>query len=224
MNRHAMVGRMALGTLLLGALLGAPRTSNAGTVPRALDPLVQNMDLTVKPGDDFFKYSCGRWLKSHPIPAAERGWGIGNLVHEETYRQLRGICESAARSGAARGTVDQKVGDFWTSGMDSLSIEKAGAAPLRPFLDEVAAIRTRDDVLRAVAHFQRLGFGSLFSLYVGQDERHSERYALHLFQGGLGLPDRDYYFNSDTGTVRIRREYRKHVAAMFALLGNYRLK
>ena len=219
MIRHATVGRMVLGMSLLGALLVAPQSSGAGTLPRAQDPLVQNMDRTVKPGDDFFKYSCGRWLKSHPIPAAERGWGIGNLVQEETYRQLRGICEGAARSGAASGTVDQKVGDFWTSGMDSLAIEKAGAAPLQPYLDEVAAIRTRGDLLRTVAHFQHMGFGSLYSLYVGQDERNSDRYALHLLQGGIGLPDRDYYSNTDSSTTRIRAEYRRHVTAMFVLLG-----
>ncbi len=219
MIRHALIGRMVSATLLLGALLAAPRTSHSGTLPRGQDPLVQDMDARVKPGDDFFRYSCGRWLESHPIPAAERGWGIGNLVQEDTYRQLRGICESAARAGAAGGAVDQKVGDFWTSGMDSVAIEKAGAAPLRPYLDEIAAIRTREDLLRTVAHFQRLGFGSLYSLYVGQDERNSDRYALHLLQGGIGLPDRDYYFGTDSGTTRIRAAYRRHVSAMFVLLG-----
>ena len=219
MTPRAIFGTMVLGTMLLSALLAGPGTAGAGTLPREKDPLVQDMDTSVKPGADFFKYSCGRWLKANPIPAAERGWGIANLVQEDTYRQLRGICEAAARSGAASGTVDQKVGDFWTSGMDSLAIETAGAAPLRPFLDEIAALRTRADLLRTVAHFQRLGFGSLYSHYIGQDERNSDRYALHLSQGGIGLPDRDYYFNTDSGTTRIRTEYRKHVAAMFVLLG-----
>jgi putative endopeptidase len=213
------IRRTALGTMLLGALVLVTISAAAGTPPRELDPLVQNMDTSVQPGADFFRYAEGRWLKAHPIPAAEAGWGIGNLVQEETNLQLRGICEAAARSGAASGTVDQKVGDFWTCGMDSLAIERAGTGPLRPFLDEIAALGTREDVLRAVAHFHRLGLAPLYSLYVGQDERNSERYVLHLLQGGIGLPDRDYYTNTDAGTVRIRAEYRKHVAAMFALLG-----
>ncbi|HVP14076.1 MAG TPA: M13 family metallopeptidase [Terriglobales bacterium] len=209
---------LALGfALALVATTGAAQT--APPLPPDRDPLVQNMDRSVSPGADFFQYACGAWIKKNPIPADERAWGIANLVQEEIYAQLQGICESAARSGAAHGTVEQKVGDFWTVGMDSARIEAQGAAPLRPYLAQIATIRTRDDLLRAIADFQVKGLSPLYGLYIGQDERASETYRIHLVQAGLRLPDRDYYFTDDSSTRRVRDEYPKHVAAMFRLLG-----
>jgi putative endopeptidase len=197
----------------------SPSITAAAGPPPGLDPLVQNMDRTVKPGVDFFHYANGRWLEAHPIPASERSWGIGSLVYEETYRQRREICESAAHSDAATGTSEQKVGDFWVAGMDSAAIEKQGAAPLKPYLDQIAAIRTRDDLLQTIARFHVRGIGPLYAMYVGQDERNSDRYLIHLHQGGLGLPDRGYYVDADSATRRIRGQYCDHVTAMFRLLG-----
>jgi putative endopeptidase len=222
MNRSIVVPRMPwtplASSLFLAVSLGAS-AATAGTLPRSMDPLVQNMDPSVSPGADFFQYACGGWVKTHPIPASERGWGIANLVLEETYNQRLGICEGAARSGAAHGTSEQKVGDFWAVGMDSVTIEKQGAAPLKPYLDAVDAVRTRPELLRTVARLHVSGFSPLYSLFVGQDERNSDRYLVHLYQGGIRLPDRDYYFNDDSTTKHVRAEYVRHVAAMFRLLG-----
>ena len=205
--------------LVLVAAALAPGRSAAATLPASQDPLVQNMDPSLSPGADFFTYACGKWLKANPIPAAERGWGIGNLVREEVYRQLTGICESAARSGAAQGTSEQKVGDFWAAGMDSAAADAAGAAPLAPYLARIDSIRTRQGLLQVIAEFHVLGFNPLYSLYVFQDERNSDQYMIHLWQGGIRLPDRDYYFNNDSTTRHVRTEYGRHVAAMFRLLG-----
>ena len=146
---------VAAAGLLAGLPLPAP--SRAGTLAAERDPLVRNMDSSVKPGDDFFRYACGRWLRENPIPPTESSWGIGDLVREETYLQRRQICESAAASGAARGSVDQKVGDFWLAGMDTAAIESRGAAPLAPYLAEIAAIGTREDLVRVIGEFQRRG-------------------------------------------------------------------
>jgi putative endopeptidase len=224
MNRRTLLVRtlllMTLVTMALLAVACAPRAARAATpLPAAQDPLVQNMDPAGKPGVDFFEYSCGKWIKEHPIPPAERGWGIANLVYEDTYRQRLGICESAARSRAARGTSEQKVGDFWAAGMDSARIDRLGAAPLKPYLAKIAAIRTRPALLETVARFQVQGLGPLYSMYVGQDERNSDKYMVHLLQGGLRLPDRDYYLSADSSTRRIREKYATHVTAMFRLLG-----
>ncbi len=208
---------LALSLLLAASTVGAARA--ATPIPRSMDPLIQDMDTSVSPGADFFQYACGGWIKTHPIPASERGWGIANLVLEETYRQRLEICRQAARSGAARGTSEQKVGDFWSVGMDSITIEKQGAAPLKPYLDAIDAIRTRPALLRTIALFHVSGFAPLYSLFVGQDERNSDRYLVHLYQGGIRLPDRDYYFNQDSTTKHVRAEYGRHVAAMFRLLG-----
>jgi putative endopeptidase len=205
--------------LLLAAVVAPPPARAAAPLPAADDPLVQNADPAVRPGVDFFQYSCGKWLREHPIPASELGWGIASLVYEETYRQRREICESSARARAARGTSAQKVGDFWAAGMDSARIDRLGAAPLKPYLARIAAIRTRPALLDAVALFQVRGLGPLYGMYVGQDERNSEKYMLHLQQGGLRLPDRDYYLSPDSANRKIRLQYAAHVAAMFRLLG-----
>jgi putative endopeptidase len=187
--------------------------------PLAKDPLVQDMDRTVNPGVDFSRYANGRWLKAHPIPPSENSWGIGSVVYEETYRQRREICETASRSDAGTGTHEQKVGDFWVAGMDSVAIERRGLAPLKPDLDRIATIRSRADLIQTIARLHRRGIESLYGMYVGQDERNSERYLVHLVQGGIRLPDRGYYVDRDSSTARIRGLYRQHVAAMFRLLG-----
>jgi len=210
---------VAASTIVLLAVAGGSPVVSAAVLSRDQDPLIRNMDTRTRPGDDFFQYACGGWLKAHPIPAAERGWGIGNLVREEVYRQLTEICEAAANSASAPGTSEQRVGDFWASGMDSAAIERQGAAPLRPYLDQIAAIRTREELLQAIAVFQVHGFHPLYSLFIGQDERNSDKYLVHISQGGLRLPDRDYYFDKDSTTRHIRAAYLKHVAAMFRLLG-----
>ncbi|MEQ1832751.1 MAG: M13 family metallopeptidase [Candidatus Eisenbacteria bacterium] len=209
-----------LALLALGLVGSAARPAAAGpSLPPELDPLVRNMDTAAAPGKDFFQYACGRWIAENPIPASESRWGIGNLVNEETYRQRLEICEGAAKSKAAKGSSAQKVGDFWVSGMDSLVIDAAGATPLKPYLGMINDIHTRTEMLKLVGRMQGMGFGPLYGFYVGQDEKNSERYLVHLFQGGIHMPDRDYYFGQDANTKHVRAEYLKHLTAMFALLG-----
>jgi putative endopeptidase len=183
------------------------------------DPLIQDIDSTASPRRDFFRYANGGWLRRHPIPPAERDWGIGRVVVEETLGQLRSICEAAAGSNAPRGSVDQKVGDYWVAAMDTARIEGEGVTPLRPELARIEQIRSKDDCLRAIAFYQTCGVRPLYALYVGRDDKNSEAYVVDLYQGGIGLPDRDYYFLDDSTTARIRGEYPRHVAAMFRFLG-----
>ncbi len=219
MTRFAwMLLRPPLVSLLVTVHAAAPLHAEP-TLPPELDPLVRHMDTSAAPGADFFKYACGRWIAENPIPASERGWGISNLVNEETYRQRLAICRDAANSGAPRGSNEQQVGDFWATGMDSAAIDRLGAAPLRPYLAQIANIHTRTELLKLVGSFQALGFEPLYTPAVWQDERNSSRYLVHLFQGGIRMPDRDYYFGKDATTRRVRAEYGKHVTAMFKLLG-----
>lgn len=184
------------------------------------DILAEVVDTTVSPKDDFFKYAVGTWLKNNPIPASESAWGIGSLVQDETYKRLRTISEESAKGSASAGSSEQKIGDFWFTGMDSVSIEKQGINPIKADLDRIAAIKDINGVLNEVALQHTYGIGTLFGAYIFQDEKNSEEQALHLYQGGLGLPDRDYYFNTDTRTANIRKEYKAHLQRMFKLLGN----
>ncbi|PJJ53169.1 M13 family metallopeptidase [Hymenobacter chitinivorans] len=205
--------------LLLGlALTGCNSGNKAGGAGQP-DLLQANLDTTVRPGDDFFTYANGGWLKQHPIPASESSWGIGKEVQNEVYARLRALNEEAAKANAAAGTSQQKIGDFWATGLDSAAIDKQGIAPLKPELDRIAAIKSVADVQSVVARHKVLGVNSLIGLYVAQDAKNSDKMALHLYQAGLGLPNRDYYFNKDSRTSNIRKEYVRHVARMLQLTG-----
>ncbi|WP_044000699.1 M13 family metallopeptidase [Hymenobacter swuensis] len=208
--------------LLAAPLLGLVFTAcQPGGKSRAAGPdLIQaNLDTTVRPGDDFYNYANGAWFKQHPIPASESNWGIGKEVQNEVYARLRKLNEDAAKTSAAAGSVQQKIGDFWATGMDSTTINKQGVAPLKQELDRIAAIQSVADVQAAIARLQPLGVNALIGYYVGQDAKNSDKMALQLWQSGLGLPNRDYYFNKDARTKNIRQEYDKHLTTMFGLLG-----
>jgi putative endopeptidase len=210
-------------TLLAAAALIAgcstPSRRNAG--PEHF--LATDVDSTVSPSADFFHYANGAWLKSHPIPPSERGWGVGNLVQEETYARLRGVCEEAASNTASpEGSISRKIGDYYAAAVDTANIEKQGIGPLRPDIERIDAIRDAGGLREVIALLHTYGGDPLFAQFVGQDEKNSASYSFHLYQGGLGLPNRDYYVNTDARTANIRREYVGHVAAMLMLLGESR--
>jgi putative endopeptidase len=179
------------------------------------------VDTSVSPRDDFFKYACGKWLKDNPIPANERSWGVAHVVQEETYRRLLSINETfAANANALAGSTEQKIGDFWYAAMDTATIAKQGIGPLAEEFDRIKNVRDRGDLLGVISRFQYLGVDAMCQVPLFQDEKHSDRFAVHLYQGGLGLPDRDYYFDKDSRMRRLRSEYVVHVTKMFQLLGD----
>ena len=184
------------------------------------DFLAANIDTTVKASEDFFFYANGGWIKKNPIPASESGWGIGNLVQEEIYVRLKTINEKAITEKAAHGTVSQKIADFWKSAMDSDAINKQGLQPLQNDLQTIDAIKSANDIIATAAAFHRKGIRVLFSDYVAQDDKNSEAMAYQLSQGGLGLPNRDYYFNTDAKSVAARNAYQKYLFKTFGQLGN----
>ena len=219
--------RSTLLFLISGAALtlaaGAPGALAADAAPAAVRGdtyLDQFVDSSVKPGDDFFHYAVGKWLKAHPIPSDERSWGVGKEVQEEIYARLRKVSDEAASQPLPKGSNQQKIGDFWASAMDIVAIDKAGFEPLRPELDRIAAITDRETLLATAAHLQYIGVSPLLRVAITQDAKQSDVNAVYLWQGGLGLPDRDYYFDDDARTKGIRVEYVKHVANMLKLLGD----
>ncbi|MCC3156662.1 M13 family metallopeptidase [Hymenobacter sp. 15J16-1T3B] len=218
MTHTSAIGRWLLAAPLLGTAL-LTGCQSGGSSSNKPDVLQASLDTTARPGDDFFQYANGTWLKQHPIPASESNWGIGKEVQNEVYARLRALSEDAAKANAKAGSTQQKIGDFWGTGMDSVAINKQGAAPLKAELDRIAAIRSGADVPAEVARLQMIGVDALIGPYVGQDAKNSEKMALHLYQSGLGLPNRDYYFNKDTRTRNIRQQYGRHVQRMFQLLG-----
>jgi putative endopeptidase len=184
------------------------------------DFLSSVMDKTVNPGQDFFSYATGTWMKNNPIPASERGWTVGHLVQEETYKRLREILENASTTHPVFGTNKQKIGDYYAAGLDTIKIEKLGLKPLKKELAIIDAVKDKKSLINAVMNLQSIGVSPLFGMFVDQDAMNSDAWALYLWQGGIGLPERDYYFRDDARTENIRKEYVKHIANMFVLAGS----
>ena len=183
------------------------------------DVFAADIDTTVSPGQDFFEYANGKWIKDHPIPAEESSWGIGNIVYNENQQRLREISEEAAKEAAAKGSAAQKIGDFWTAAMDSATVEQQGTKYLQPYINEINSINDIPSLMNVVADLDKIGVGSLFSSYVAQDDKRSDQMAFRLSQGGLGLPERDYYFNTDSSTTNIRKAYVNHIATILEFQG-----
>lgn len=206
---------------LLAALATACNSSSTSSASGGQQPdlLRAALDTTVAPGDDFFSYANGTWIKNHPIPASESNSGIGIEVQKEIYNRLRETSVEAAKASAAPGSNQQKIGDFWAVGIDSVKANQLGYSPIKPELDRIAGIKMAADVPGVIAHEIQLGVRALIGPRVSQDDKNSDKMALYLYQSGLGLPNRDYYFNTDTRTKNIRRAYLRHVASTFKLLG-----
>ncbi len=158
--------------------------------------------------------------QKNPIPASESAWGIGQVVKEDLYTQLRGIDEAAAKAKGAAGSDDQKIGDFWTTAMDESKAEQLGLTPLKSELDRIAAITDINSALTESFALQQIGVETFFSFGILQDEKKSDEMAVHIAQGGLGLPDRDFYFNPEEGVAKIRVAYVTHLHNMLKLAGD----
>jgi len=205
--------------VVLAAVAGLAGAPSQGTKVTRANFLQVNMDTTVDPGVDFFSYALGGWVKRTPIPPSESTWGIGNILQEQIYANIRKINERAAAKPAAEGTDSRKVGDFWATAMDIEKAERLGLAPLKPELAKVDAVRTAQEALDLAFAWGPLLVEPFFSAVVSQDEKNSDEMAVHLWQGGLGLPERDFYFNAEKGVAHIREEYVVHIARTLVLLG-----
>ncbi len=214
----------ALGVLSVALLLPSCQSSRQDAdgdngVPRRSVVNRGEFDDAVGPGRDFFQYVNGKWFKAHPIPADQTSWGVDYVLHDRVQNDLKTIAEELQADPAAADDR-QKVRDFYATAMDEGEIQKAGITPLRPELDQIAAIKTAEDLVRVVASMHQGGAGPLFGSNVSQDEKKSDTYALHLCQGGTVLPERSYYVDDDEHSTHIRREYLAHMSRIFRLLGD----
>ena len=183
------------------------------------DFLAANMDSSADPRKDFYGYANGGWLSHNPIPASEPAWGIGNLVEEELYAKLRKINEQATNSENPAGSDQHKIACFWTAAMDEARANQLGLTPLKNELELIDSINEVQSCLAVSFALRRIGVDAFFDVSVSQDEKQSDLMSVHVGQGGLGLPERDFYFNPELGVAQIRKEYVAHLARMFKLLG-----
>ena len=206
------------GLIFIFGLSGAALAAGAGVERDPLHP--SWFDTRVSPAQNFFEFANGGWRKRHPIPAAYSTWGTFNILQVHNEKIIRQIIENAAKTPTALGSTEQKVGDFYASGMDTQLIDRLGLGPLSPELDGISAVRNLPDLEREVAHLQMIGVDAMFGIGDMQDFKHSSQVIGVATQGGLGLPDRDYYLKQDPKFRQIRSEYRAHVARTFELLGD----
>jgi predicted metalloendopeptidase len=179
-----------------------------------------NLDKTCKPCDDFFQFAMGGWMKSNPIPPEYSTWGSFTVLADKNQQALRQILEAAEKSSAPAGSNERKVGDFYASCMDTAAIEAAGAKPIDADLQRVAEIKNARELQTLAARLQQQGVAVMFRFTSNQDAKDSTQVIATALQGGLGLPERDYYLRDDEKSKKLRDDYTKHVSKMFELLGD----
>ncbi len=181
------------------------------------DPLASHIDSTINAGDNFWRYANNGWFKQHPIIASENSNGIFRTIQDTINSEIFQVCTKAMNEKNDVGSNKQKIGDFYFSGMDTANIDKQGISPLTDELKKIDEIKTVNDLNGAIAHLHSIGVGVGFSYGVGRDDKIASKYAVWLSQGGLGLPDRDYYFENDARTKMIRAEYQKYVTNILTM-------
>ena len=179
------------------------------------------LNTSMSPNQDFYSYANGTWLTNNPIPADYSAWGSFNIVHEKVQNIIHQMLVKASENTkAAPGSIEQKVGDFYYSGMDEAQINQLGVKPLEPIFSRIAAINNLADLQRIIPYLHNMGVDPFFDFGSMQDYKHSEQMIAAATQGGLGLPDRDYYLKDDAKFKQIREAYVNHIAKMFELLGD----
>ena len=183
------------------------------------DPILAHIDSSFAPGQNFFYYANNNWFKQNPIPVSEKSNGIFRTVQDTVNESILKICTSALKdTQAIKGSNKQKIGDFYFSGLDTLSIENAGYSALKDQFIDIDAVKNTNDLIAAVCKLQALEVSPMFGFGIYQDEKNSAQYAIYISQCNLGLPDRDYYFKSDTRSNKIRTEYLNHIKLMLELI------
>ena len=181
-----------------------------------------DMDLTVDPNTDFYEYSNGNWLKNNPVPPQYSRWGTWSIIIERNQEVLRKILENATAEGVSvnqKGSIKQKLGDIYYMAMDTVTIEKEGMNPLIQDLARIDAIGSREDFMNVFSYMKSFRNGGLFGLYAGQDDKNSSNVIINLTQGGLGLPDRDYYTKEDEKSKETQSKYKDYIVRLFELIG-----
>jgi putative endopeptidase len=195
-------------------------TSSASDVPqRTVFFDKTGMDSTAKPGDNFFQYASGNWLKKTEIPPSEVGWGSFFTLYNDNQKNLRTILDGLTKQDNSKGSIEQKVADMYVSGMDTVAIEKLGYEPIKPELAKIDAIKDYKQLISYATEGLKEGNGYFIGLSVGPDDKISTKNAVQMSQTGLELPNRDYYFNADSATQNIRKQYIKYITKTFTLTG-----
>lgn len=231
-SRRAPAVALGLAGALLGANCNAQSAATETAVSATDGPLVAlphtpsldvtAMDRTADPCVDFYQYSCGGWRSRNPIPPDQANWSVYGKLYQDNQRFLWGILENLAHTTTGRSESQQKIGDYFAACMDESAIEQLGIRPLAPLLTRIANLRSKRELPGLLADLQpqTRDSGFLFGFGSNQDYADSTQIIAFADAGGLGLPDRDYYTDTDAHAAQLRTQYKQHLARMFELLGD----
>jgi putative endopeptidase len=183
---------------------------------------IDNIDKSIDPCVDFYQYACGNWIKRTEIPPDRSAWQSFGELDERNLEIERGILEKAEAGGASRNSIDQKIGDLYGSCMDEKAVEAKGIAPINHELAHIAAIKDRGELIDELGHLDLVGGSSLFRFYSSSDLHDADHVIAYIDQGGLSLPDRDYYIKDDPDKVEMRKHLTDYAAELFTLAGQFR--
>ena len=218
-----VVGRVLVASALCTTLIAQTQSKGSPDTEKTYERLPgldkQLIDTSADPCTDFAKYACGNFSKLYPIPPDRSGFGPGAMVAEYNQRVLHAMLEKAAAGGSDRTPNEQKIGDYYASCMDENAIDRKGLTPLQPELDRIAALKSKDELTPLLAHYQLVGVNAFFNYGEQQDFKDARKQIAALDQGGLGLPERDYYFRTGEAAEKTRKEYVQHITNVLKLMG-----
>lgn len=178
-----------------------------------------NLNQDVRPADDFYQFACGGWIKNNPLPAAYSRYGSFDVLTENNNKRINAILDELRQNSYEEGTIEQKLADLYKGAMDSVRRNEEGVTPVRPYLEEIAAAKDKDELFALRCKYGRMGDQTFMFLYFSADAKNSTQNILSMYQAGLTLGQKEYYLDNDTATTAIRDAYRKHVVNMFRLFG-----
>src|SRR5436305_5510901 len=203
-------------SLLIASTLIFAQSNNSQTESNSR---FSTVDKTVNPCADFYQYSCGNWIKTAKIPPDQSSWGTFPELSERNQTIMRGILEKAAADNPQRDAIDQKIGDYYASCMDEKEVDATGLEPLKPELDRIAGVKDRQSLIDAIARVHMIGPNPLFNFYSQPDLHDANMVIAYIDQGGLTLPDRDYYLKDDAHMTKIRGQYADYATQLVTLAG-----
>lgn len=210
-----------MSVLSLGGILALGLLQSCNEPMQKDKPIkAEDMDLTVNPSENFYQYANGGWIKNNPLPDDRSSFGAFDALADRNEEQIKEIFSELSAQKNEEGSVAQKIGDFYALGMDTAKINSDGINPLKPEFEKVAALKTPADLSRHLNYLHQSGIGGLFNVFGMADSKNSQQVVTYLWQGGLGMPDRDYYTDDSPRANELRKAYVAHVKNMFALLGD----
>ena len=204
---------------MLTNVLIASATLGVGAQDLKSGLVMSNLDGNVRPQDDFYEYACGGWMKSNPLPAAYSRYGSFDRLQEDNDKRINSILDEMLKGSYQKGSVEQKLSDFYKLAMDQKRRNKEGVSPVMPIIKKMEAAQTKEQLFEIQKELMQYGDQQFMYMGFGADDKNATENILNIYQGGLTLGQKEYYLDNDEATAKIRAAYKNHIVTMFQLFG-----